>query len=175
MIGRRRILGSSPSSFEPLAGSAATMRLPTHQPTGEQDMNHLLASLSLALCALVGAQGAMAQASAPTRADVKKETAAANKAGQISAGEGPAYAPPISKQTDRPRADVKKETAAANKAGQIPGTGVGESPAAAGQVSPKAAAATSTTTREDRKKATAEANKAGDIKSGEANMPAKQK
>lgn len=138
-------------------------------------MNHLLVSLSLALCALVGAQGAIAQASAPTRAEVKKETAAANKAGQIPAGEGPAYAPPISKQTDRSRAEVKKETAAANKAGQIPGTGVGESPAAAGQVSPKAAAATSTTTREERKQATAEANKAGDIKSGEANIPAKQK
>jgi len=139
MIGRRRILGSSPSLFEPLTGSAAMMHLPTHQPTGEQDMNHLLVSLSLALCALVGAQGAIAQASAPTRAE------------------------------------VKKETAAANKAGQIPGTGVGESPAAAGQVSPKAAAATSTTTREERKQATAEANKAGDIKSGEANIPAKQK
>jgi hypothetical protein len=134
-----------------------------------------LCSLTAALLALGGTQAALAQASSPTRAEVKKETAAANKAGQIPAGEGPAYAPPISKQSELPRAAVKKETAAANKAGQIPGTGVGESPAAAGTTSPKEKAATTDTTRAARKEATAQANKAGDIRSGEANLPAKQK
>jgi len=76
---------------------------------------------------------------------------------------------------DKTRAEVKKETAAANKAGAIPGTGTGESSQAAGMTSPKEKAATSTTTRDARKATTAEANKAGEIKSGEANMPAKQK
>jgi hypothetical protein len=138
-------------------------------------MNKPLCSLTAAVLALFGTQAVLAQASSPARADVKKETAAANKAGQIPAGEGPAYAPPISKQADLPRAEVKKETAAANKAGKIPGTGVGETPAAMGTKSPKDAAATSDTTRAARKEATAEANKAGDIRSGEANLPAKQK
>ena len=61
------------------------------------------------------------------------------------------------------RADVKKETAEANKAGAIPGTGTGPSADAAGTKSPKAAAATTDTTRDARKTATAEANKAGAI------------
>ena len=72
------------------------------------------------------------------------------------------------------RAEVKKETAEANKAGQIPGTGVGNVPAAAaGEQSPKAKAASSTTSRDDRKKSTADANKAGEIPgTGVGNVPA---
>ena len=90
-------------------------------------MNKTIASLTVSVLALFGAQAAMAQASSPTRAE------------------------------------VKAETAAANKAGTIPGTG-GNVPAdAAGQKSPKAAAATSDTTRDARKATTAEANKAGTI------------
>ena len=138
-------------------------------------MHKTLCSFAAVVLALFGTPAALAQASSPARADVKKETTAANKAGQIPAGDGPAYAPPISKQSERPRAEVKKETAAANKAGQIPGTGVGESAAAAGTSSPKEKAATSDTTRAQRKKLATEANQAGDIKSGEANLPAKQK
>jgi hypothetical protein len=138
-------------------------------------MNGIIGLLAVTGAAMFGAQTALAQASSASRAEVKQEAAKANKEGHVAAGEGPAYVPPITKQTDRPRAEVKKETAAANKAGQIPGTGVGESPAAAGTTSPKQSAATSTTTRSERKKVTAEANKAGDIKSGEADLPAKQK
>ena len=76
---------------------------------------------------------------------------------------------------DKTRAEVKKETAEANKAGAIPGTGTGQTAAAAGTTSPKEKAATTDTTRAAHKATTAEANKAGDIKSGEAMLPAKQK
>jgi hypothetical protein len=140
-------------------------------------MKKTLSSLTVAVIAAFAAQGAMAQtAASPSRADVKKETAAANKAGTIPTGEAAQQSPPVSKQSDKARADVKKETAAANKAGDIPGTGVSNVPdTAAGQQAPKAAAATSTTTREDRKKATAEANKAGTIPSGEAAMQGQKK
>jgi hypothetical protein len=140
-------------------------------------MKKTLSSLTVAVIAAFAAQGAMAQtAASPARADVKKETAAANKAGTIPQGEAAMQSPPVSKQSDKARADVKKETAAANKAGDIPGTGVSNVPdTAAGQQAPKAAAATSTTTREDRKKATAEANKAGTIPQGEAAMQAPKK
>lgn len=126
-------------------------------------MNKPLNSAMAAL-ALFVAQAALAQS--PPRADVKKETAEANKAGQIpGTGTGPNtnVAPPISAKSEVPRAEVKKETAAANKAGQIPGTGTGQSADATGSQSPKQKAATSDTTRDARKKATAEANKAGQI------------
>jgi Domain of unknown function (DUF4148) len=86
-------------------------------------MKKTLSSLTVAALALFGAQAAMAQAaSSPSRAEVKKETAAANKAGTIPQGEAAMQAPPVSKKSDTARADVKKETAAANKAGTIPAT-----------------------------------------------------
>jgi hypothetical protein len=137
-------------------------------------MKKTLSSLTVAVIAAFAAQGAMAQtATAPSRADVKKETAAANKAGQIP-GTGTSNVPddaagqqsPKQKAatTDTTRDDRKKTTAEANKAGAIPGTGVSNVPdSATGQQAPKAAAATSTTTRDDRKKETAAANKAGAI------------
>ena len=59
------------------------------------------------------------------RAEVKKDTAAANKAGDIAGtGTGPSanVTPAISSKSDVPRAEVKKETAAANKAGTMPTT-----------------------------------------------------
>jgi hypothetical protein len=139
-------------------------------------MKTTLCSLVFAALALFATQAALAQS--PTRADVKTETAEANKAGAIpGTGTGPNAnaAPPITAKSEVPRAQVKKETAAANKAGTIPGTGTGPSETAAGQTSPKDMAATSTTTRDERKKTTAAANKAGEIPSGEANLPAKQK
>jgi hypothetical protein len=140
-------------------------------------MNKSLGSLVAAAAALFAAQAALAQT--PSRADVKTETAEANKAGQIpGTGTGPNAntAPPITAKSDASRAEVKKEAAAANKAGQIPGTGVGKVPEqATGQQSPKERAATSTTNRDDRKKATAEANKAGAIPQTEAQMQAPPK
>ena len=88
-------------------------------------MKKTLSTVTVAALVLFGTQAVMAQS--PTRAEVKKETAEANKAGTIASGDGPAQKAPISAKSDVPRAEVKKETAAANKAGQIPGTGVGES------------------------------------------------
>jgi hypothetical protein len=139
-------------------------------------MKMILGALSFTALALFATEAALAQST--TRAEVKKDTAEANKAGAIpGTGTGPNAnaAPPITAKSEVPRAQVKKETAAANKAGMIPGTGTGPSEMAAGQTSPKDKAATSTTTRDERKKATAAANKAGEIPSGEANLPAKQK
>jgi Domain of unknown function (DUF4148) len=140
-------------------------------------MKKTLSSLTVAVLALFGAQAAMAQtAAAPTRADVKKETAAANKAGAIPATEAQMQTPPVSKQSDKARADVKKDTAAANKAGAISDTGASNVPGdAAGQKSPKQAAATTDTTRAARKDATAAANKAGAIPATEAQMQAPKK
>jgi len=149
-------------------------------------MKKTLSSLTVAVIAAFAAQGAMAQAaSAPTRAEVKKETAAANKAGQIP-GTGTANVPDAAAGQQSPkekaatstttRDDRKKSTAAANKAGDIPGTGTANVPAAAtGQQSPAQAAATSTTTRDDRKAATAAANKAGTIPQTEAQMQSPKK
>jgi Domain of unknown function (DUF4148) len=135
-------------------------------------MKKTLSSLTVAALALFGAQAALAQAaSSPTRAEVKKEAAAANKAGAIpGTGTGtPADAAgavspkAAAAKTDTTRDARKAATAEANKTGQIPGTGTGKNENAAGTVSPKAAAATSDTTRDARKAATAEANKAGAI------------
>jgi hypothetical protein len=144
-------------------------------------MKKTLSTLTVAALVLFGTQAVLAQDK--TRAEVKKETAEANKAGKIpgtGVGETPAAMGTTSPKeaaatSDTTRAARKESTAAANKAGAIPGTGVGDSANKPGTPSPKEAAATSDTTRDARKKATAEANKAGEIKSGEANLPAKQK
>jgi hypothetical protein len=149
-------------------------------------MKKTLSSLTVAVLALFGAQAAMAQAaSSPSRAEVKKETAEANKAGQIP-GTGTSNVPDAAAGQQSPkqkaatstttRDDRKTTTAEANKAGQISGTGSSNVPdAAAGQQSPKQSAATSTTTRDDRKKTTAEANKAGTIPQTEAQMQSPKK
>jgi hypothetical protein len=156
------------------------------KPQENLTMKKTLSSLTVAVIAAFAAQGAMAQAaSSPSRADVKKETAAANKAGQIP-GTGTSNVPDAAAGQQSPkeksatstttRDDRKKTTAEANKAGAIQGTGTSSTPdAAAGQQSPKQQAATSTTTRDDRKKETAEANKAGTIPTGEAAMQSPKK
>jgi len=140
-------------------------------------MNKRLGAWAVVAVGLCGVQVTLAQT--PSRTEVKKETAEANKAGQIpGTGTGPNAntVPPISAKSDTSRAEVKQEAAAANKAGQIPGTGVGNVPQqAAGQQSPKESAATSTTLRSDRKKTTAEANKAGTIPQTEAQMQSPKK
>jgi len=80
-------------------------------------MNFKIVSVIAAVTAFV-AQGAFAQAaSAPTRADVKAETAAANKKGaSTTSKEAVPMAKPDPKAT-KARADVKAETAAADKKG----------------------------------------------------------
>ena len=148
-------------------------------------MKKTLSSLTVAVIAAFAAQGAMAQAaSSPTRAEVKKETAAANKAGQIpgTGAELPAHATGTQSPKQRrlprpPRATIARQTTAeANKAGAIPGHGRVATPAAAaGSSRRRQKAATSTTTRDDRKAATAEANKAGTIPQAEAQMQAPKK
>jgi hypothetical protein len=153
------------------------------KPQENLTMKKTLSSLTVAAVALFAAQAVFAQS--PTRAEVKKETAEANKAGAIpGTGTGaPADAAGTTSPKEKAatstttRADRKAATAEANKAGAIPGTGTGPSAQAAGQVSPKAAAATSDTTRDARKAATAEANKAGAIPGtgtgGSAEVPKK--
>ncbi|HYN58050.1 MAG TPA: hypothetical protein VET87_00670 [Rubrivivax sp.] len=141
-------------------------------------MKKTLSSLTVAALALFGAQSVMAQAaSAPTRAEVKKEAADANKAASKSLVPADAAGQQSPKEkaatTDTTRDARKAATAEANKAGAIPGTGTGKSGDAAGVVSPKAAAATSDTTRDARKASTAAANKAGEIPgTGVSNVPA---
>ena len=129
-------------------------------------MKKTLSSLAVAAAALFAAQAVMAQS--PSRAEVKKETAEANKAGQIpGSGTGPSanVTPPVSAKSDTPRAEVKKDTAAANKAGAIPGTGTGPSANVTPPVSTK-----SDVPRAEVKKETAAANKAGTIPTTEAQM-----
>jgi hypothetical protein len=140
-------------------------------------MKTRIVSLAVAAAALMAAQALLAQT--PSRTEVKKDTAEANKAAQIpGTGTGPNAntTPPISAKSEVSRAEVKQEAAAANKAGEIPGTGVGNVPQqAAGQQSPKEKAASSNTSRAERKKVTAEANRAGAIPQTEAQMQTPKK
>jgi Domain of unknown function (DUF4148) len=82
-----------------------------------------------AVAAAMFAQASFAQASSPSRADVKAETKAAEKSGQLTpAGEGSA---PVAKSTAKsttPRSTVKAETKAAEKAGQLTPAGEGAAP-----------------------------------------------
>ena len=86
--------------------------------------------LKLALIAMLAGASLFAQAQDATkvdppkstakRADVKAETRAAAKSGEIKEGEASAEATMKPKSTKK-RADVKAETAAANKAGMLKG------------------------------------------------------
>jgi hypothetical protein len=124
-------------------------------------MTKTVTSLTVAVLALFGAQAATAQTQAPTREEVKKEAAAANKAGSNVPGDAMGQQSPKAKAatSTTTRDDRKKDAAAANKAGAIPDSGTAKNPEM-GQQSPKAAAATSTTTRDDRKKDAAAETKA---------------
>jgi Rieske Fe-S protein len=129
-------------------------------------MKTSLTSLAVAVLALVGASSVFAQAaSSPTREQVKKEAAAANKATQGKVLEGQDTAVPKKPvQTTKPRADVKAETAAATKAGQ---TAVPQ-----GQVGPVTKPASSADRAEVKKEAAA-AVKAGTTPSGQMSAPQK--
>ena len=116
---------------------------------------------TLATAATLAWQSAAAQASGPvSREQRKAETAAANKAGQLTpAGQGGA---PVSKSAAPAGSAVsrdqrKAETAAANKAGQL-------APAGSTQKADVADAARKPTkTREQRKAETVEAKKKGEL------------
>lgn len=108
-------------------------------------------------------------ASAPDRAQIRKETAAANKAHRLEHGEaGDSSAAPPDKAKERQstvsRTEVRKETAAANKAHRLEHGEAGDSSAAPPD---KAKAKVSTVKRADVKKETAAANKAGTLPHGE--------
>jgi hypothetical protein len=144
----------------------ASVQLHADQTQENLTMKKTLSSLAVAAAALFAAQAVFAQT--PSRAEVKKETAEANKAGQIpGTGTGPSanVTPPVTAKSDTPRADVKKDTAAANKAGAIPGTGTGPSANTTPAISSK-----SDVPRAEVKKETAAANKAGTIPTNEAQM-----
>ena len=80
-------------------------------------MKKSLMSLSVIAAAVFTAQVAVAQDAAPkTRAEVKAEAAAANKAGTIE--KGAAVAAPTKATSDHSRAETKAEAAAANKSGE---------------------------------------------------------
>jgi hypothetical protein len=114
--------------------------------------------------------GAAPAASAVTRAQVRKETAEANKAHRIEHGEaGDSSAMPPDKakarQSTVSRAEVKKDAATANKAHRIEHGEAGQDNSAASPV--KAKAKLSNVKRADVKKETAAANKAGTLPHGE--------
>jgi hypothetical protein len=112
-------------------------------------MKSALTVLAAAAAALL-AQGAFAQASSPTRAEVKAE-AAANK---TPAGEATG-AKPLDTKSTTTRAQRKAATKAARKEGDL--TPAGEAEGA------KTPDTKSTTTRAQRKAATAEARKDGTL------------
>ena len=108
-------------------------------------------------------------ASAPDRAQIRKETAAANKAHRLEHGEaGDSSAAPPDKakarQSTVSRTEVRKEAAAANKAHRLEHGEAGDSSAAPPD---KAKSKVSTVKRADVKKETAAANKAGTLPHGE--------
>ena len=112
-------------------------------------MKKTLITLSAVLAAVFAGQ-AMAQDK--TRAEVKKEAAAANKSGAVEKGE--ASKNPEGK-SEKARAEVKKEAAAAEKSGKID------------KEVTSAPAAKSEKARADVKKEAAAAEKAGTIEKGE--------
>jgi len=118
-------------------------------------MKFKLTLLALIAGASMVAQAQTPAASAPTRAEVKKETAAANKGGALDAPD-PASKGAAAVKSDKARADVKKETAAANKGGKL------DNPDADGSGKVKAASK-GETKRADVKAEAAAANKAGTI------------
>jgi hypothetical protein len=120
----------------------------------------------LTLLALLAGASMMAQAashtaapaaSGPTRAEVKKETAAANKGGALDTKDSDKTStvqPAV--KSDKSRADVKKQTATANKGGALDTKD-------SDTTSMVAKPAKSDKTRAEVKAETAAANKAGTI------------
>ena len=114
---------------------------------------------ALAVVATLWVQSAMAQASAPlSRADVKAETRAAEKAGKLTpAGQGGAPAAAPAAGPTKTRAQRKAETLEARKAGTL-------APAGSTQKGDNADRAKPTTrSRAERKAETREAAKKGEL------------
>ncbi len=136
-------------------------------------MKTKLALGAIAAAIAVFSQGAFAQSSAPTRAEVKAE---AKKGSLAPAGEGPGTNPEKSQpstMSDKSRADRKATTKADRAAGNLAPAGEAEKPANAMTRSDKPEKNTgSNTTRAMRKSDTKAAIKAGETKpAGEAAQP----
>ena len=124
-----------------------------------------------ALTAIVAAlavfsQGAFAQASSPTRAEVKAETKTAEKAGKLTpAGEGPGAMASAPTGTDKTRAERKAQTKADAKSGAL-------KPAGDAADMKSGATSGSDKTRAERKAQTKADIKSGKTQpAGEAAMP----
>jgi hypothetical protein len=80
-----------------------------------------IASAVVAVCGAMLAQATFAQDAAPaSRADVKAETKAAEKAGKFTpAGEGAAMSDTSTPKSTKTKADRKAEVAAARKSGEL--------------------------------------------------------
>ena len=139
-------------------------------------MRNLLVAHIPILIALAFIGNARSQASAPeTRAEVKADTQAARKAGDMEFGEEglkaneahPERYPKKAASSAETRADVKADLANARKAGQLPSGDLDRTPA---QVNPKRypqAPAASGLTRDEVKAETKAAQRAGDVQVGD--------
>ena len=141
-----------------------------HTPRGTN--RPLVNLLGLAVAAAIGS-AAYAQTEQPaSRADVKAQTKAANKAGQMVPGEeDPSIKQPAAKSTKN-RADMKAETKAANKDGGLGNSG--KATYKAHNVTPREQLSKSTKTRAEGKAETKEAVKEHKTPpAGEAAAPSK--
>jgi hypothetical protein len=127
---------------------------------GKSMSSKLVVAAAAALLTSFLSQAVLAQASAPlSRADVKAETKAAEKAGKLTPA-GEAAAPTVNSTGIGPtktRAQRKAETLAARKAGTLQPAGSTQKADVAIQKAPP------TTTRAERKAATAAARKNGEL------------
>ena len=119
-------------------------------------MKTKLALSAIAAAVAVFSQGAFAQASSPSRADVKAEAKGAAKA---PAGEAGSETPRPSRMSDKTRAERKATTKMDKASGNL--KSAGEASGMQDEKSMKTGA--STTTRAERKAKTRAANKSGQI------------
>ena len=111
-------------------------------------------SLIAAAVALMAGQAFAQTTPKEDRAAVKAEAAAANKKGELKAGESAPAAPKSDMKSDKKRADVKADAAAAEKKGEIK----------AGESAP---VATKTEMKSDKARADVKAETKAAVKKGE--------
>lgn len=130
-----------------------------------------LCAACVAAAFLCGVASAQTEPASPTRAEVKAQTRAANKARQLApAGEGPGADPMAKSTSGKTKAERKAETLQARKEGKLPPAGL------AGQlkVDKAYAAASSPRTKLERRSETKAAAKAHQLApAGEVAEPKK--
>jgi len=136
-----------------------------------QSVSHLLVAAVAAACMLPMAWAQSDATTSPSRADVKAETRAANKARQLQpAGEGPGTDSAAKAPSTKTKAERKAETLQARKEGKLSPAGI------AGQLKTEKAinSAPSTRTKAERKAETRDAAKAHQLApAGETAEPKK--